>query len=40
MIEKEKSFVSKCNSLDDGFVKLVGDAEKWPEESTEITEKD
>ena len=32
LIDKEKSFVSKCNSFNDGFVKLLGDAEKWPEE--------
>ena len=32
MIDKEKNLVSTCNSLDDDFVKLVGDAEKGPEE--------
>ena len=32
MIDKEKNFVSTCNSLDDDFVNLVGDTEKQPEE--------
>ena len=28
LIDKEKNLVSMCNSLDDDFVKLVGDTEK------------
>ena len=39
MIDKEKNLVSTCNSLDDDFVKLVGDAEKRPEEMSVLVMK-
>ena len=32
LLDKEKNLVSTCNSLDDAFVNLVGDAEKQPQE--------
>ena len=32
LIDREKNLASTCNSLDDDFVKLVGEAEKRPEE--------
>ena len=39
LIDKEKNLVSTCNSLDDDFVKLVGDAEKRPEEMSVLVTK-
>ena len=39
LIDKEKNLVSACNSLDDDFVKLVGDAEKRPEEMSVLVAK-
>ena len=39
MIDKEKNLVSTCNSLDDDFVKLVGDVEKRPEEMSVLVTK-
>ena len=38
-IDKEKNMVSMCNSLDDDFVKLVGDTEKRPEEMSVLVTK-
>ena len=39
LIDKEKNLVSTCNSLDDDFVKLVGDAEKRAEEMSVLVTK-
>ena len=39
LIDKEKNLVSTCNSLNDDFVKLVGDAEKRPEEMSVLVAK-
>ena len=39
LIDKEKNLISTCNSLEDDFVKLVGDAEKRPEEMSVLVTK-
>ena len=39
MIDKEKNLISTCNSFEDDFVKLVGDAEKRPEEMSVLVTK-
>ena len=38
-INKEKKLVGTCDSLDDDFVKLIGDAERRPEQMSTLVTK-
>ena len=39
LVDKEKKLTSACQSLDNDFVQLVGEAEKQPEEMTTLVTK-
>ena len=39
LINKEKKLIGTCDSLDDDFVKLIGDAERRPEQMSTLVTK-